>query len=187
VNAFATPCEGKSNSVVFDFQGAESVIAQRRAQLDDHAWGSASVAMSSTPPRTLAPRIALEEAFDEDRYGDECVVMSTLRDAKRSGPRPRTENGASPPPEQQLQPPLLSTISGMPTVECRYGGMRCAGCGQAFSKRGKSAKITPGGKGMVCDRSLCWASAERLLEREAAERRAPLDTPPTASLSRQIP
>ena len=37
VNVFATPCEGKSNSVVFDFLGAESVIARRRVQLDDHA------------------------------------------------------------------------------------------------------------------------------------------------------
>ena len=135
--------------------------------------------MSSTPPRTRVPRIALEEAFDDDTYGDKCVAMSALRDAKRSGPRPRTENGASPPPEQQPQLPLLSTISGMPTGECRYGGMRCTGCGQAFSKRGKGAKITPGGKGMVCDRSSCLASAERLLEQEAAERRAPLNTPPS--------
>ena len=37
VNVFATPCEGKSNSVVFDSLGAESVIARRRVQLDDHA------------------------------------------------------------------------------------------------------------------------------------------------------
>ena len=179
VNAFDSPCEGNSNSLVFDFVSAESVIAQRRAQLDDHAGGSAHAELSSTPPRTRIPRGDLfEEAAGDDTYGDECVAMSALRDAKRSGPMLRNKNEVSQPPEQQPQPLSLSPISGMPMVECRYEGMRCTGCGQAFSKKGKGTRITPGGKGMVCSRNSCLANAERLLRQEAADRRAPLDTLP---------
>ena len=179
MNAFATPCEGKSSSLVFDFLSAESVIAQRPAQLDDHAGGSAKAGLVSTPPRTPIPRGALfEEALGDDTYGDECVAISALRDAKRSGPVLQNENEVSPLPKQQPQPSSLSSISGMPTVECRYEGMRCAGCGQAFSKKGKGTRITPGGAGMICDQKSCLANAERLLRQEAAERRALLDTPP---------
>ena len=54
---------------------------------------------------------------------------------------------------------MPSAVNGMPTVACRYAGMRCAGCGQAFSKKGEGIKITPGGKGMVCDLSSCLATA----------------------------
>ena len=157
MNAFATPSGGRSSSAFFDSRGAEDVIAQRRAQLEGQAQRSASVAMSSTPPRVAVPRVTLEQAFDAETYGDECVAMSALRDAERTVTIPLVENAGSPLPEQQMQPRTCRARStGCPRWRAVMPGCVAPVADKPLAKRARASRSPRVARGWCATSVHAW-------------------------------
>jgi hypothetical protein len=72
---------------------------------------------------------------------------------------------------------------GLPSMRCRYAGMRCCGCGEAL---GYGAWACAGGHGLAHDCTTCMEAAQRSLAARVGKPTAPPQGEPTPTASEDL-
>ena len=142
-----------TRSFIFDAANAEVQMEAARRQ---HGDGPAALEGAA---REAHDELTADEGADE--ADGELQPMSAYAE-RRAASRPVV--GAQMPAAESRGCERLA-VDGRPRMRCRYGGIRCCGCGMPISF---GSAVCAGGDGLVHDDSRCLERARRDLEVRAS-------------------